>query len=125
MKFFEDIQSEIEFFFDDLNWTYIFIYVIVLYGIKHKEEFIWYNKLFDKYGPLRYFKIWAAGLIIGTLFSFFRWQGPDGITSEYISQILRSWIIVIVFNTVFTKKIQKIEKNIDIYKNDNDKNEEP
>jgi len=123
MKLFEDIQTEIEFFFDDLNWTYIFIYVIVLYGIKHKEEFIWYNNMFDR-GKFKYFKSWAAGLLIAILFVFFRWQGPDGINSKYFSQLLRSWIIVIVFNTVFTKKISQIENNTDIYKNDNKKNEE-
>ena len=63
MDLFKDIQKDIEFFFADLNWTYILIYVFILYGIKHKEEFDWYNNLFDRNKNLKSFKVWAAGII--------------------------------------------------------------
>jgi len=109
MDIFTDIQSEVEFFFDDLNWTYILIFVFVLYGIKHKEEFIWYNRIFDKSEKLAPFKSWVAGVIILLLFCLFR--GLEvGIDPAYVSQILRSWIIVIVFNSIFSKKISQIDK---------------
>jgi hypothetical protein len=102
---FDDLKDEIELFFNDLNWTYILIYVFVLYGIKNKEEFQWYNKLFSKYEP---YKVWIAGLIISVFFIFFKWLDV-GMYSEYISQLLRSMIVVIVFNSVFSKNISKID----------------
>lgn len=114
---FEDIQEEIEFFFNDLNWTFILIYVFVLYGIKHKEEFKWYNDLFNRNLKIKSFKVWIAGLIIAILFSFFKYL-ESGMTPTYVSEILRSWIIVIVFNSVFSEKINKIESKD---KNKNDK----
>ena len=101
----DDLKDEIELFFNDLNWTYILIYVFILYGIKNKEEFQWYNKLLSKYES---YKVWIAGLIIACFFIFFKWLDLD-IHSEYISQLLRSMIIVIVFNSVFSKNISKID----------------
>lgn len=109
MDIFKDVQSEIEFFFDDLNWTYILIYVFVLYGIKNKEEFLWYNNLFDKNEKLKPFKVWVAGIVIMLIFCLFK--GLEvGVTASYVSQMLRSWIIVIVFNSIFSKKIKEIDK---------------
>lgn len=110
VNIFNDIQSEVELFFDDLNWTYILIYVFVLYGIKHKEEFLWYNRLFDNKDKLKPFKVWVAGIIIMIIFCIFK--GLEvGVTASYVSQIMRSWIIVIVFNSIFSKKINQIDKN--------------
>ncbi len=109
MDIFKDIQGEVEFFFDDLNWTYILIYVFVLYGIKHKEEFQWFNDLFDKNKYIKSFKVWIAGLIIILIFTIFKGL-ESGLEVSYISQILRSWIVVIVFNSVFSKKISQIDK---------------
>lgn len=109
MDIFKDIQGEVEFFFDDLNWTYILIYVFILYGIKHKEEFQWFNDIFDKTKRLKSFKVWIAGLIVIVLFVLFKGL-ESGLEVSYISQILRSWIIVIVFNSIFSKKISQIDK---------------
>ena len=55
MTIFTDIQDEVELFFEDLNWTYILVYVFVLYGMKHKEEFLWYNNIFEKNDKLKPF----------------------------------------------------------------------
>ncbi len=107
MDIFKDIQKEVDFFFTDLNWTYILIYVFILYGIKNKEEFEWYNKLLDK--NLKPFKVWIAGIIVMIIFSFFKFL-ETGISASYVSQLLRSWIIVIVFNSIFSKKIKEIDK---------------
>lgn len=71
INIFNDLQSEVEVFFDDLNWTFILIYVFVLYGIKHKEEFLWYNKLLDTSDRLKPFKVWVAGIVIMFIFSLF------------------------------------------------------
>jgi len=108
---FEDIHRELQGFFTNLNWTYIFIYVMILYGIQHKTEFNWFNKLTTKQ-PWNDFKVWIAGFIIGTIFAFFHWaEGNDSTDAAYFSQMLRSWTLVIVFNSVFDKKIQKIEND--------------
>ena len=110
MDLFKDIQKDVEFFFADLNWTYILIYVFVLYGIKHKEEFDWYNNLFDNNKKLKPFKVWVAGITIIGLFCTFRAAGVEAFNSEYVSQLLRSWIMVIVFNSIFNKKIKEYDK---------------
>jgi glycerol uptake facilitator-like aquaporin len=107
---FKDIQLELDAFFTELNWTFIFVYVIVLYGIQHKAEFNWYNKLTEKQ-PWKDFKVWIAGFIVGLIFVFFHWQEGLPTNSAYFSQLLRSWIVVIVFESVFDKRIQKIENN--------------
>lgn len=107
---FTDIQNEIELFFDDLNWTYILIYVFVLYGIKQKDEFLWYNQLFDNNETIKPFKVWIAGIVIILTFCLFRGL-ETGITPSYVSQMIRSWIIVIVFNSIFSRKIQSIDKS--------------
>lgn len=107
---FEDIQKDVEFFFDDLNWTYIIIYAFILFGIKHKEEFLWYNRMFDKHENLKSFKVWAAGLIVMIVFCVFT-AIEVGLTASYVSQLLRSWIVVIVFNSITTKKLKSLESD--------------
>lgn len=110
----EQIQAEIEAFFNGLNWTYIFIYTMVLYGIKNNEEFEWYNELLDRNKWLKKFKVWIAGLIVAAFFTFFTYKaGNTPIDSEFFSQTLRSWILVIVFNTVASKKIKQSIDKID------------
>lgn len=111
MDLFKDIQKDVEFFFADLNWTYILIYVFVLYGIKHKEEFDWYNNLFDRNKNMKSFKVWAAGITIIGIFCCFRIAGVEVFNSEYVSQLMRSWIVVIVFNSIFNKKIKEYDKD--------------
>jgi hypothetical protein len=108
---FNGIQSALEGFFGDLNWTYIIIYAIILYGVKYKPEFIWYNDLFKK-GNWVYLKTWVAGVIVGLFFCLFHWgESEYNLAWKYVSQLLRSWVVVIVFNAAFTSNIEKIENN--------------
>lgn len=108
---FADIQHEIQAFFTDLNWTYIFVYVAILYGVKYKAEFEWYNNIMDRNKEMAKFKIWIAGIFTGLIFCLFRYtDGISPMNSIYISSLLRSWIIVIVFNTIATGKIKEIDK---------------
>ena len=104
----EDIQEELDFFFDDLNWTYILMFVMILYGIKHRQEFEWYNTISNSKN-WESLKVWVAGLIVGGLFSLFRWLGENTFDSEYVSTLLRSWIVVIDFHSVIDKKISNID----------------
>lgn len=107
---FKGIEEEINLFFNDLNWTFILMFIFVLYGIKYKEEFEWYNKLLNKNQFLKSIKMWLSGFIVGVFFSIFRYLGPDIFNSEYLSQLLRSYMIVIIFNSILSKKINKLEK---------------
>ena len=79
---FDDLKDEIELFFNDLNWTFILIFVFVLYGIKNKEEFQWFNDLLK--GRLNPYKVWIAGLIITLFFSFFKFL--EGLCHELRGQ---------------------------------------
>ena len=102
---FDELKNEIELFFNNLNWTYILIYVFILYGMKNKEEFQWFNDLTKTVGT---FRVWIAGVIVMLFFILFKYL-ETGLPWEYVSQILRSMIIVIVFNSVFSKNISKID----------------
>jgi hypothetical protein len=102
-----DIQSEIQLFFSELNWTYIMLYSFIIYGIKYKEEFQWYNNLLEgtKVEP---FKLWIAGIFTYLTFIIFKYF-ESGISVFYVSSILRSWIVVIVFNSILSDRIKKIK----------------
>lgn len=68
--------------------------------------------MFDTRPKLKPFKIWAAGVLIMLIFSTFRYLNTTMVfDSEYVSRLMRSWIIVIVFNSIFNKKIKEIDKN--------------
>lgn len=112
MNIFTDIQSEIDSFFTGLNWTFIFMYVIILYGIRHRDEFLWFNRIINHNKHIKPFKVWIAGFIVGGFFVFFSWKENGVMNSQYFSQLLRSWVLVLVFNSVFDKKIIKIENKI-------------
>ena len=53
--------------------------------------------------------IWIAGIIVILFFCLFRVL-EVGLSASYVSQILRSFIIVIVLNSIFSKKIKEIDK---------------
>lgn len=108
-----DIQKELEFFFSGLNWTYIFIYVITLFGIKSKQEFIWYNDFFNKRKSIKPFKVWIAGVILMFIFGLFSYLETSELKASYISQMLRSFVVVTVFNSFFIEKVKKIEDSLD------------
>jgi hypothetical protein len=111
MNIFQDLQTELEFFVNDLNWTYIIIYAFILHGIKYKQEFEWFNQLFEN-SKLKSFKFWLSGIIVMTIFIIFKYFEGE-LTVSYVSSILRSWIIVIVFNSFLSDKIKIIEKSKD------------
>lgn len=107
------ITPEAIYFLSDLNWTFIIVYLIVLYGMKHTEYYDWFNDWVESKNKIRKFKVWLAGLIIGVFFIIFRWLGPDPITSEYVSQFLRSMILALTFSSLIIDwPIKLIESRI-------------
>ena len=111
------LQPELVYFLDGLNWTYIIMLVVILYGIKHTRELDWYEKLCSKFKAGR-FKTWIAAVITGLLFCLFRWHGPDTFNSEYISALLRSMFFAVVFSGIFVDipvlVIKRLGKMIDV-----------
>lgn len=113
MTIIEEFQSELQLLFSGLNWTYILMYTFVIYGIKNKNEFDWYNELTKMNKWTSMLKEWIAGFVILIFFSFFTYlRDTSHFSSEYVSAILRSFIIVLVFNSVLNKKIKSAEKDL-------------
>lgn len=102
------IEPELQSFFGELNWTYIIMYVIILYGITYKQEFDWFNQLITKYKASKYTS-WIAGLATGIVFCIFK-SLEEEISWNYISTLLRSWFLVVVFASVFIDGIVKLIK---------------
>lgn len=96
----EQIQPELIYFLSDLNWTFMIVYIIVLYGIKHTDHYEWYIDLFENKKKLGKFKSWLAGLMIGLVFCVFRLLGPKEFDSEYVAQFLRSLVLGITFSSL-------------------------
>jgi hypothetical protein len=107
-QIFNDINVEFQLLFSNLNWLYIFLFSFLIHGIKNKEEFAWYNSIFKDLGHWKSLKIWIAGIILIGFFLLFHSLNL-GFSTEYLATILRSWLVVIVFNTIITNKIKKIE----------------
>lgn len=85
------------------------MFSFIIFGIKNKEEFDWYNQIMKKHKILYQLRCWFAGILVMILHIIFKYAGKDGCNSEYISALLRSFMIVIIFNSVLNKKIKKFE----------------
>lgn len=95
------LEPELIYFFNKLNWTYIIMFVVILYGLKHTTELDWFTNLCAKF-KIERFKTWIAAAIIGGLFCFFRWKDPTTtFNSEYIAALLRSVFFAVVFSGIF------------------------
>lgn len=92
------IYPELLYYLDDLNWTFIITFMIIMYGLKHTEYYKGFNEIIERYQIINKFKYWVIGLIIGFIFFIFRILGPDEFHSEYIAQYLRSLILSITFS---------------------------
>ena len=116
----EGIGPEIKYFFVDLNWTFVLMFTIILYGVSYKSEFDWFNDIMAKI-KLTKFKTWVTGIIIGLVFSLFRSLGDNPFDSEYIAQLLRSWLCVVVFSSVLIDGIVRLLKFVGKRIDDKDK----
>lgn len=94
----DQIYPEILFYLEDLNWTFIITFIIVLYGIKHTVHYEWFNHYVNLNPHIKRFKSWLIGLILGITFMIFRYLGPEDFHSEYVAQYMRSLIIAITFS---------------------------
>lgn len=102
------IAPEMQAFFGGLNWTFIIMYTILLYGVTYKGEFDWFNDLLEKKRLIK-FRTWIVGVLTGLVFCLFRWL-EGGFGWSYVSTMLRSWFLVVVFASVFIDGIVKLIK---------------
>ena len=117
------LEPELISFFDGLNWLYIIMFIVVLYGLKHTNELEWYNNLCEKIKADKY-KTWIAAILMSGIFCFFRWKDPEAIFNvPYITSMLRSILFAVVFSGIFVDIpvviIKRLGKVIDV-KNDKD-----
>ena len=104
---FNEISKELEYFVNHLEWSFIIISSLVLFGIKYKDEFTWFVNLTS--GKLEIYRDWIAVGIVLVFFLFFRSLNL-GFDSEYLSSLLRSIIIIFIFNSDVNDKMKKNKK---------------
>lgn len=106
----KDLTPEIRSFFGGLNWTFIIMYTIILYGVAYKMEFDWFNGIMKK-AKLTKFTTWIVGILAGLIFCLFKCLESDpGISWTYVSSMLRSWFLVVVFSSVLIDGVVKLIK---------------
>lgn len=97
-------------FVEGLNWTYIIMFTIALYGITYKKEFNWFNRLMVR-AKVEEYTVWIAGIIIGSVFSLFKWlEDSPPISWSYVSSLLRSWLLVVVFAYILIDGVVRLLK---------------
>jgi len=95
------IQPEVVTFLQGLNWWFIIMSTIILYGIKHTNEFLWYDNLLNKIKIERY-KNWIACTLTGAVFCLFTYMDPSLYCDvPYVSSLLRSIFFVVIFSNIF------------------------
>ena len=48
------IQPEVILFLNGLNWLFILMSIVILYGLKHTDHFNWFDSLMDKIKSKKY-----------------------------------------------------------------------
>jgi len=94
----EGLEPTLIEFFMNLNWYYIIMLTIIMYGFKHTNLLDWFTHLCGKLEKYRY---WFSSLILGILFITFRRLEGNQITASYISGTLRSIVFTVVFSNIF------------------------
>jgi len=112
------LEPELITFFNGLNWLYIIMFIVVLYGLKHTKELNWYENFCKKIKVDKY-KNWIASILMGIIFIFFRWKDPElEISIPYITSMLRSIFFAVVFSGIFVDIpvviIKRLGKVIDV-----------
>jgi hypothetical protein len=92
------LEPELVFFIDGINWLYVIMLTIILYGFKHTELLDWFENLWGKYKKYTY---WFASLITALIFIIFRSLEYGDLDVSYISSLLRSIVFTVIFSNIF------------------------
>jgi hypothetical protein len=85
-------------FFMDLNWYYMIMLTVIMYGFKHTNLLDWFTDFCGKYSKYRY---WFVSILVAIVFIIFRSLEGNVINASYISGVLRSIIFTVVFSNIF------------------------
>lgn len=88
-------------FFLGLNWYYMIMLTVILYGLKHTNLLDWWEWLMCKIKVNPKYSYWIAALLTAVVFVTFRGLEGNVIDAAYISGLLRSIIFTIVFSNIF------------------------
>lgn len=100
--FWEDgLQPELILFFDGLNWSYIIMLVVVLYGLKHTELLDWFTVLCGKIKVPEKYAYWIAAVVTALVFMLFRSLEGRAVDVTYISGTIRSLFFTVIFESLF------------------------
>ena len=97
----KELENILYIFLHELNWSYIIISAFILFGVEYKQEFEFVK---DYLKPK--FRTWLVLIIVVLLFTIFKII-EGGFTASYLSGLMRSSVIVVVFNSEFSKRILK------------------
>lgn len=78
------VQPEIIGFLEGLNWTFIIMFITILYGIKHTYHFNWFGDLLEKIKASTY-KVWIAALLTGIVIDKKEEPAPKKKKSKFFS----------------------------------------
>jgi hypothetical protein len=77
------------------NIHYIMAYIVIIVGLKYTDNLQWYKRIYGKY---KHNVIAITGVI---LMFFYSGMSYRIINSEYISSLLQSYILTLVFQDIF------------------------
>jgi len=95
------LQPELIGFCQGLNWFFIIMFINILYGLKHTNQFKWYDN-FIRESKLYNYRIWIVAVITALCFIGFRWADPaEKVDIAYIGSLVRSVFIAVIFSGIF------------------------
>jgi hypothetical protein len=92
------LEPELIYFLDGLNWFYVIMFTIILYGFKHTDLLDWFEGFWGKF---KKYTFWFAAIVTAIVFIFFRWMEGEVVNAAYISGMLRSIVFTVVFSGIF------------------------
>jgi len=95
------LQPELVYFFDGLNWLYIIMLTVILYGMKHTELLDWFTSLCSKIKVREKYSYWIASILTAIIFIIFRGLEGMSVDASYISGMLRSMFFTVIFESIF------------------------
>lgn len=94
-KFYNFVINGIEGYLFIFNIHYILAYIVIIVGLKYTDNLQWYKKV---YGNYKHNAIAISGVI---LMFFYSGISIRTINSVYISSLLQSYILTLVFQDIF------------------------
>ncbi len=96
----DGLEPELILFLDGLNWLYIIMLIITFYGLRHTDFLDWLKSVLKSVKAKKYTH-WLIAIVVGLLFMIFRCAEGNTITAIYLSSMLRSLVVTVIFSRIF------------------------